>query len=570
MKLKLRPTLTLLSLLPILVLAVVTLLFTNSGLNSLVEEELEEAMKAITASVSSELDVADPGQFYLNDAGQLMKGDTNITEYYGLVDRISEKSGYVATIFYGDTRKLTSIKDAATGQRIYDTKTTDTNVLTKVLGGGQNYFNTGVVINGQPYYVLYTPLYQTGSKEIVGMVFTGVPSATIHSSVTGTLLKIIIVAVVVLALCMVIAILVTNAMLSAIKDCEGVVQEYAKGNIAVRIGQKALKRRDEIGQISRSINSLGEDLSSAMSEISDQGKALVETSTTLENMAKETSQTITQIESAVGDIAQGATAQADDTTKASETVVAMGGLIGDTSDQVRDLYDGAVKMSTSSKEADAILDDLRKVNEKAMSAIDIIYEQTNTTNESAQRIHEATNLITSIASETNLLSLNASIEAARAGEQGRGFAVVADQISKLAEQSNNSAMEIERIITALIDDSNKSVETMQEVKQIMVEQSDKMIKTKEAFGIVEKGISMSLQEANSLSQKAKDLDEQRKNVVDIVQNLTAIAEENAASTEETSAAVAEVTVSTESVAQSAVSVKDISNSIEESLSKFTF
>ena len=60
--------------------------------------------------------------------------------------------------------------------------------------------------------------------------------------------------------------------------------------------------------------------------------------------------------------------------------------------------------------------------------------QTNQTNESVQKINKATELISSIAEETNLLSLNASIEAARAGESGRGFAVVAAQIQKLAEQ----------------------------------------------------------------------------------------------------------------------------------------
>ncbi len=153
----------------------------------------------------------------------------------------------------------------------------------------------------------------------------------------------------------------------------------------------------------------------------------------------------------------------------------------------------------------------------------MIYEQTNTTNESAMKIREATTLITSIAEETNLLSLNASIEAARAGDQGRGFAVVASQIQKLAEQSNESARQIENIIDSLIEDSQKSVATMEDVKKIMESQSESVGRTNERFTQVRNGITQSLDGVNQIADKTKRLDEARVNVVDVVQNLTAIA-----------------------------------------------
>ena len=118
-----------------------------------------------------------------------------------------------------------------------------------------------------------------------------------------------------------------------------------------------------------------------------------------------------------------------------------------------------------------------EVNDQTKLSIDEIYEQTNITNASAQKIKAATDIIASIAEETNLLSLNASIEAARAGEQGRGFAVVASQIQKLAEQSNDSAKQIDDITNVLIQDSTHAVDTMQGVQQIMAVQSDKMQQT---------------------------------------------------------------------------------------------
>lgn len=115
----------------------------------------------------------------------------------------------------------------------------------------------------------------------------------------------------------------------------------------------------------------------------------------------------------------------------------MGNMIEETNNEIEDLRNSARAMRSAGENAMKILDELNKINQQTKDAISVIYEQTNTTNTSAMKIKEATDIITDIAEETNLLSLNASIEAARAGEQGRGFAVVASQIQKLAEQSMN-------------------------------------------------------------------------------------------------------------------------------------
>ena len=235
---------------------------------------------------------------------------------------------------------------------------------------------------------------------------------------------------------------------------------------------------------------------------------------------------------------------------------------------MEELTDNANDMRKSSDEAFETLQNLEKINNQAREAIDVIYEQTNTTNESAMKIRTATSLITSIAEETNLLSLNASIEAARAGEQGRGFAVVASQIQKLAEQSNDSARQIENIIDSLIEDSQKSVATMEDVKKIMESQSESVDRTNERFTHVRNGITQSLDGVNQIADKTKRLDEARVNVVDVVQNLTAIAEENAASTEETSASVTEVSTIVYSISENAAKLKEVAEHLEQSMSIF--
>ena len=224
-------------------------------------------------------------------------------------------------------------------------------------------------------------------------------------------------------------------------------------------------------------------------------------------------------------------------------------------------------MNKTGENAIGTLKELEEINVNSKDAMEVIYNQTNTTNESAMKIQEAINLITDIAEETNLLSLNASIEAARAGEQGRGFAVVAGQIQKLAEQSNESARKIEEIVSSLLSDSDKAVATMNEVRKIMGEQSEKVDKTSEMFRQLKAGVDQSVTSVNVIADSTKEIDKTRVSVVDSAQSLTSIAQENAASTEQTSAAVSELSEIVQEISRDAKNLEEIAQRLH---SEFQF
>ena len=313
------------------------------------------------------------------------------------------------------------------------------------------------------------------------------------------------------------------------------------------IQDKLNHRKDETGSMSRAITRLRESLRQMAEGIKEESLEIYHASENLNANAESTAENMAEVEKTVTEIADGATSQAEETQKAT---------------------DNASSIRKSSDDAMEILANLEEINRKTKDAIEVIYGQTNTTNQSAVKIREATEIITSIAEETNLLSLNASIEAARAGEQGRGFAVVASQIQKLAEQSDESAKQIESIVNSLIRDSEKAVETMDVVRDIIGRQSENVDKTNQIFRQVKSGIDSSIEGITAIAQKTGRMDEARINVVDIVQNLTAIAEENAASTEEASAAVTEVANIVSGISDNSEQMKKVSESLEKHVEIF--
>lgn len=332
--------------------------------------------------------------------------------------------------------------------------------------------------------------------------------------------------------------------------------------------KKMVWRKDEIGQMAEAIEKLQQRLFTVIEDIKLQSDSLYTASEKMNEQILETTNVVEQVSTAVQEIADGANSQAEDTQTATEKVVVMGNAVEKANKEVENLYESTGAVKASGDEAVETLTELTKINQNAKEAIDIIYTQTNMTNDSVKKIHEATALITEIAEETNLLSLNASIEAARAGEAGRGFAVVAAQIQKLAEQSNASANQIEQIIDLLTDNSEKAVATMQEVMTIMKTQEEKVEKTERIILDVREKIAQSIDAVGVIAESTEHIDETRKLVIDLVQSLSAIAEENAANTEETSASVTEVGATMGSIADNTEQLKEIAKQLDSSMQQF--
>lgn len=398
----------------------------------------------------------------------------------------------------------------------------------------------------------------TDEKEILRAVRT----LTVNSCIGG---------VIVLLLCNIIGFIVA---LKLVKPIERTTREASRladlDFTAMKSGKSLLtrNRKDETGVMNRAISTLQQELAHVTTDINEQCEKLHGSAGSMAQSVDETLNTVEQVEKAVNEIAQGATSQAQETQTATEQVIVMGGMIEETGVKVEELRENARKMRGASEQAMEILDALGEVNQQTKDAIAVIAKQTDVTNESAMKIKMAVDIITDIAEETNLLSLNASIEAARAGEQGRGFAVVAGQIQRLAEQSNESAQQITAIIELLIQETQRSVQTMADVKAVIEKQDENVNLTERAFGDVQEGITQSIESIKTIAQRTEELDQARVKVVDVVQNLTAIAQENAASAEETSASATEMSAIMESIDSNARSLNEVADRLHDTIAQF--
>ena len=562
---KMQSKIITLALLPLLCLGAATILIGQVRISQVVTESIENGLRGSAVSVRDTLSFVGDGEFDLNE-DKLYKGEFNVSDAVEIADDIKKAADTDITVFYGDTRYMTSVLDEQ-GNRVVGTKAGD-QVIEKVLKNGEELFSTNVDVVGHPYFGYYLPLYETGTTNIVGMVFAGMPQADAKAQITKIISLIAGVFGILFLLCAVVMFVVVRKMVKALRMDADALEQVAKGKLNTQLNESTLKRKDEVGHISRSIMTLKTELTEIITNIKDQGKALNDSSAYLSEKAENSADHISQVERAVEEIAQGATGQAEETQKATENVIIMGNMIEETTDEIDAMNENAKLIKQLGQTAIDTLKDLQTINQRTKESIDIIYEQTNTTNSSAQKIKEATALITDIAEETNLLSLNASIEAARAGEQGRGFAVVAAQIQKLAEQSNESARQIEEIITSLLADSEKAVDTMEEVKDIMGQQNDNVMKTDEQVNQVLGQVDQAIEAIGRVAVKTEKLNEARINVTDTVQNLTAVAQENAASTQQSAASVNQVSEIIQEIAESAKQLTDIAEKLDKDMALF--
>ena len=326
--------------------------------------------------------------------------------------------------------------------------------------------------------------------------------------------------------------------------------------------------KDEVGNIMRAVLKLRGELTAVVTELKNQSGNLFEQSDSLSKSASDTMNNMKDTDRAVDEMANGATMLAQETQSASENVIEIGNMIDKVNDNIEELAKDADNMKELGENAENILRQLIAGQKEMVTHIGVVNDKTHEANKAAGKISEVVNLITEIASQTNLLSLNASIEAARAVESGIGFAVVAENIKQLAEQTTSSAADIQDIIHDLEQKSGETVEKTEAVNNIVNKQSEDMKQTADILNQVITGITGLIDKIDSIAVSVANMDKSKENVVDVIGNLSSVSQENAASTEETSASTTMAMETAKKIADEAVKLKDIAQELEDRMKQF--
>lgn len=363
-------------------------------------------------------------------------------------------------------------------------------------------------------------------------------------------------------------IIIGNLIAKPIIAMARVSKKIASLDISDNVPEKYLKYKDENGILAKALQDITDSLKKIIYDVSASSTQVSYTAQELTATAEESAAASEEVSRTVEEIAKGASDQAVNTEAGTTQAIKLGNIIEKNRDYMFNMNKATDKITGVVSEGLKEVDRLTMISDESSQAAQEIYDIIMKTNESSAQIGEASSVISTIADQTNLLSLNASIEAARAGEAGRGFAIVASEIKKLAGQSASSTSYINQVIKELQDVVTKAVTSIEKMNEISKEQSDSVINTKNKYESIMSAVEESEEAISQLNTSEDEITKAKKDILDMLQTLSAIAEENAASTQEASSAMMEQSASMDEIARSSEKLTALAMNLQEIIKKF--
>lgn len=557
---------------PMLIVGMINLLAGQMNLKSLETTLMREKLSGDVNSAKAYLEkhygsISLAGNELVDDKSNSVKGN------YEMVDELSESLNVSATLFAkeGDDfiRVATSIKDKD-GKRVDGTYLGKESLAYPSMMKGEKYIGEAKIL-GQPYLTAYEPIKDDAGNSI-GILFIGVSKENsaklIEAQVSQGTIVTVSVVLVFAALGALAAWIIAQSITKTMRVVIQQIKEIASYNLTTTLDERLKKRKDEVGELAGASDVIWNNLREIIKEVNDASLHVSSSSEQLNSMTAQTATTTDEMAKTITEIAEGASDQAKSTSEGLNKLVELEKLIKEDQMHMTELNDVSRAVGGLAKSGLEVINCLFEKTEEGSQATTHVFDTILKTNDSAEKISEASSVITSISEQTHLLALNASIEAARAGEHGRGFAVVAEEIRKLAQQSADSTSRIDDIVKSLQQDANLAVDMTKKVKDILGEQVKEMHMTKNKYLEISEAISRSQGVVELLNASGKAMDHKKDEVYSTLDALSAVAEQNAAATEQSAACIEEQTASVHEIVSSSKSLAELAQVLHNLISRF--
>lgn len=357
---------------------------------------------------------------------------------------------------------------------------------------------------------------------------------SINSSITISVMIAIICIAGALALAVFIALYIRNNISRVTASTEKLSQNDLRGTI------KNTGSKDEFGRLSGAVSTMMESLRGIVVTLRDSSGELMNSEERMTELVGTARESMDSINDAINELANTANHQAEDTNSISENMEKLGVIMTQSDESTRSLGKASEDIRTETQEGLKLVNELMTVTEGNQVAFDKIFTILKDISESTSRIGEASTLISNVATQTNLLSLNASIEAARAGDAGKGFAVVADEIRSLSDQSRQSVDTINGLLDELRANANKADAQAKIVKECIENQNNSIYSTRDKYNAIVDSVDTINSEISVLQNINIDMTHGFNGISDLISNLSASTEENAATAQELAASATSV------------------------------